>query len=419
MANILLKRLRNYMDSQELLSLLEELKNLAEIGVKPDIRQSYRAFGLGDRIISFQGPDKIKKLDNVIEIFLQNNHEIHKTVSSTMVAESIINIIKESLLNGVEITKNTVNTFYETLLSMPVEEWEVLRYLFGVKISSNDPVRLGPFTIYDWEKHISIIDEKYPHAHLLNQIELAKVSKSILIGVKIVSRDHQRALELADIKFIKFENVLRYMIANRSGHCHIGIFEYRGRSFLEAITVSQSRSTSSAQGRGAYYDVDVDMPFITDQSHGHDRIWALLEKPELNEMEKRIISTIEWVGKGINDLDDANAFIQYIFAIEALLTYSDKTVVTPSIMSQISEASAFIIENTYEKREELDRLVRKLYERRSAIAHSGIQKVTTDELQKALWLVKKLIIKMTTNDELKKMSSIEQLIKWVRQKKYS
>lgn len=134
-----------------------------------------------------------------------------------------------------------------------------------------------------------------------------------------------------------------------------------------------------------------------------------------------MIAAIEWVGKGLRDSDDpAKAFVQFVFAIEALLTFQKKGVlVSPSIASQLAEYSAFILGSDYDSRLEVGKLIKNLYNHRSAIAHGGSQSVLESEVNDALYLVKSLITQMITKPELVAMTSIDQLQEWVSRQKYS
>jgi hypothetical protein len=93
--------------------------------------------------------------------------------------------------------------------------------------------------------------------------------------------------------------------------------------------------------------------------------------------------------------------------------------VSPSIASQLAEFSAYIVGDDFDSRLEVEKSVKKLYGRRSAVAHGGSQSVLESEVIEALKLVRNLLKRITTNPELSAMTSMKQLQDWVQRKKYT
>jgi hypothetical protein len=146
----------------------------------------------------------------------------------------------------------------------------------------------------------------------------------------------------------------------------------------------------------------------------------MLNKGNHSKLEKRIISAIGWAGKALRDEEPARALTQYVFALEALLQFQQRgSMVSPSITYQMAEFAAFIISEELEGRLEIEKMIRNIYARRSAIAHGGSNGVNEEELYKALVLLKRLIITLTINNEFKDLTSIEEISEWVKVKKYS
>ena len=126
---------------------------------------------------------------------------------------------------------------------------------------------------------------------------------------------------------------------------------------------------------------------------------------------------IEWIGRGVNDPHASSAFIQFLFGVEALLTFQEG-LISPSLASNLAECAAFILKDDLKHRLDVERRVRKIYERRGAVVHSGKHDISEEEAAEALLLVKSIIGKLVTKPEFEKMTSIQQLIDWVKNKKY-
>ncbi|HEY5242333.1 MAG TPA: hypothetical protein VIJ22_12730 [Polyangiaceae bacterium] len=60
-------------------------------------------------------------------------------------------------------------------------------------------------------------------------------------------------------------------------------------------------------------------------------------------MQKRLVTAAEWVGKARRDADRAKAFVQVVFALEALLQIQDRKMpVQPSVTYRLTETAAYI-----------------------------------------------------------------------------
>lgn len=412
----------------ELLSAVSNLVSIAELGpfsLEADkANTSYRKFGSAPALV-FYGHDKVKQLEEAFELFWKSDDEVYQTIAKTTVERKVVHLVSSSCQNEEYLTESDIEQMFDELLAIPKEEWEVFRPLYGARLSTKSPLKLGPFTVYNWELHQPLITTKYPPEEVLWDVHLTTVHlkdalTDLLISFKVSTCDESRAKEFADIRFRQFENVVRYMIANKEGRLDVGIFDYRSWNSFTSISLSTTCAVTSFQGEGVYQQVDIDDPFFINSSAGHTWIWNTLSQSNLSKMQQQVIAAIEWTGKGVRDPDPAKAFVQFVFAIEALLTFKQQGVlISPSIASQIAEYSAFIIGTDFESRSQVEKLVKKIYGRRSAVAHGGSQSVLESEVNEALWLVKSLITRIITEPELLAMTSMTQLQEWVFRQKYS
>lgn len=412
----------------ELLSMIGNLVSIAELGPfsleNCKANTSYRIFGC-DPALFLRGDDKVKQFEEAVEHFWENNHEVYQTIAKKTVERKVVHLVFYSCQNEEPLTESDIEQMFDELLAIPKEEWEVFRPLYGARLSTESPLKLGPFTVYNWELHQPLITTKYPPEEVLwnvhsTTVHLKDALTDLLISIKVSTRDESRAKEFADIRFRQFENVVRYMIANKKGRLDVGIFDYRSGNSFTSISLSTTCAVTSSQGEGVYQQVDIDDPFFINSSAGHTWIWNTLSQSNLSKMQQQVIAAIEWTGKGVRDPDPAKAFVQFVFAIEALLTFKQQGVlISPSIASQMAEYSAFIIGTDFESRSQVERLVKKLYGRRSAVAHGGSQSVLESEVYEALGLVKYLITKIITEPALLAITSIDQLQEWISRQKYS
>lgn len=372
------------------------------------------------------GSNRISQFEELVKKFLNYDNEISSSLSKQTIENRIIDLLCKSYLSKSPINQGEVEILLNDFQSILNEEWEVFRILRGAKLSSKIPLELGPYKIYSWSLHQSILMTQYSEDENCSEDEnwwqscVFTETNELLISSKATARDASKAREIADSKFRQFENIIRYMLGNKSGQVDIGIFDYHSPSISKSLSMSLTRKGGASNLQGSYVPVDLNDSYFIDPQRGHAWIWNVLQQSSLFELQKKIVAAIEWIGKGVRDTDPARSFVQFTFALEALLTFNEKgTLVSPSVASQLAEFSAFLLGKDCEERIQVEKTVKSLYSVRSAIAHGGSQSVSEEVVKEALSLVKSLIIRMTTDSELCEINSMNQLKTWVNQKKYS
>jgi len=93
----------------------------------------------------------------------------------------------------------------------------------------------------------------------------------------------------------------------------------------------------------------------------------LKDKSSRTELENRIITALRWIGSGINEEVDCDKFLKFAIALECLLLSREEE----GKGSSIAERCAFILSDNPQDRANIDKEVKKLYGKRSDIAHEG------------------------------------------------
>lgn len=214
--------------------------------------------------------EHIKQFDEAINLCWKNDSEIHQTISEKTIKTKIDNLILNAYKTEKPITKLEIEELFNDLKAIPKIEEEILHPLYGTKLSTPELLKLGLFTVYNWELHESHITQKYPHLieHIAYQSFLKDAKQLMLISVKVLTRDSSRVQEVAYSRFRQFENVVRYMIADKEGRIDVGIFDYHQGAWLKSFVLSDTGTSYSSQRQGALRPVDIDNPFFRD-SNGH------------------------------------------------------------------------------------------------------------------------------------------------------
>jgi hypothetical protein len=377
---------------------------------------SYRGFGFGKNGVVVKGNDAVRRFDELVDEIWAASAELHAGYSRKEIQSEVIAVMRGCHEN--ETTPNTQQAQHllDGLLQDQPEEWTVIRGVNGAVLRSDHPLHLGPFSLYDKEKDLEDLKER--RSLLSSPVFSVDRYPAVLVVTDVVSRTAGRAIELADKQFTRFENAIRYMMGTRDTSFYVGVTGNRDRWTLEGHAVSDANLNSSAQRKGPMEPVDLSDTYFASAECGNAKIWALFEVDNTSQIERRIMSAVEWIGRGVSELDDTNAFTQFMFALESLLKHDPKSVIKPSIVASISEMAAFVLADGYDKRCRIEGQVKELYSSRSAIVHGGRMQVPTDDARQALWLAKSIVITLLVDPEISQFSSLEELAKWIKKQKY-
>ena len=277
-------------------------------------------------------------------------------------------------------------------------------------------ISLGDFTIYNFKKAESILVEKYPY--LTNrELYFNRRQSDIFLGIKVAARENAKAVEKADELVEIFENVMNYVITDLTHVRSVGVFNFRGWRNTSRVVCNNS-SMGFHGSNEIWLPVKIEDKFFTDSSSGNDKIWPLITKADKTELERRLIQAIEWIGKGVHDKDKSKALVQFVFSIEGMLQYDGKTLITPSIVSQLSDWLAFIIQDQPDKRKQIAKYFKGTYKKRSAIVHGGAKTIDIKDLQIALQIAKLMVISFLVTKPFCNMRTIEELGDYITELKF-
>ncbi|MDX2242845.1 MAG: HEPN domain-containing protein [Leptolyngbyaceae cyanobacterium bins.302] len=413
-----------------------------------------RSFRYESMSLSLQGYDIHNQMEDVVDQLWDFDQKIQQSVSRKIIEKKIIEMIFQYQQTTVEPTVNDLKKVLTELRDLDEQEWLVIRPVHGASLEGETSTKLGPFTLYTWDAYQALIastdpsilnsclqnayecrrlDENYPsHFPLLENLG------NIFISVKVVAHDSQRAIQLADERFNQFENVISYMLGQEARQFNFGVTDCPTLNGTEHLLmpIQTKGITYSSNLQDSLFRLELDSPFFRDGkirideasenqlyvNFGHNWIWKTLEleSSQVPDWHHRILSAVEWIGKGLRDKNSARSLVQFTFALEALFFYQKKGIlVSPSIASTLAEFTAFIVGANCIERLDIIRKVNEIYEKRSAVAHGAKQSVSIISVSEALRLVKSLITQIITSSEFLTFQSINDLRDWVNERKYS
>lgn len=397
---------------------MNEIIGLSEIGNylgRSDI--SVQSFGFGKKVINFVNENKFKYFDAIYNAYSLDS-EIEETYTLKKYESLLIDHFRDFMLQGSPAKPSDVILFCENLKAEKKKLFSVFRDIHGVTLNNpSSPLLLGKYTVYEFQSQKNTIEQK---TKLNPEYIWFGDSPQYLIEWKAEARHFEKAVEIADQEFERFELILRYIIGNPTSRFEVGILNYQGWRHRRAYIFSDDGQVSnSASNHGAFEPIPLDEPYFSSEEAGYKYVWDIASSNNLNKFQKRILLAIEWIGQSMAEPLPQSAFLKSAIALEIIFTYSEKTIITPSILNQISEGAALILGETVEERLEIESKVKKLYGLRSAIVHSGNKNINESDHQNMLGVSRAVVTKLLTSKALINIESVEKLYELLKSTKYS
>ena len=144
------------------------------------------------------------------------------------------------------------------------------------------------------------------------------------------------------------------------------------------------------------------------------RISKILSADKPNEIEERILASIQWAGRAAVELQERReeAFLHYAIALESIVLGGKHNV---ELTYQLSMRTALLAGDTPEERVEIKKEIRDLYDTRSRIVHSGLYEVTDADVRNIKHRAVTCILRILTKEPFISMTKEDQINDWFDQ----
>jgi hypothetical protein len=357
--------------------------------------QRYRGFGCGISI-PYSTAEKYKEA-------LQDLYSQDKTVPETYTLESfekeLAFFLAPYVAAGAQIDNLAITGFLKEISAVPIVQHEVYRPISGVTlVHAQEPVVLGPFTIYSTALH----------AVQLSTVVGGRLTSSLVdnaaayvIGVKLMTREDAKALDLADALFERFERAIRFMIGRPKTSYDVGILNYSGSTRNRAFVFTDDWGSSSTQRKGAVSELPIDAAYLVNPANGFDAIWSIFDARSPSEMKQRVLLAIDWIGESYGENVVSSAFIKAAIALEILFNEQKNDFLSKGIAAQISESVALLLGSDLDSKLGTEKRLRELYGIRSGIAHAGKNDIKASDLDSIQSLARQSVIQVMVNPAFK------------------
>jgi hypothetical protein len=368
-----------------------------------------------ENILVFQGIESFSIFEYVKNEFYNMNGEIANTVTMKDFIKYLNKLILSSKKENTEITKDSIQILFKEILEVPTKKYNIIKGIYGIKLIDNEKeLKLGPFDVFFQTKYKEILSKTYPPplGFLWERWEY-----DYLVTVSVNARTENKANELADDMLYMLELFIYFAIGQYKKEFCVNIVSKITKKYDSYLIFDEE--TIGANFSNDFVDfVPLDDEYFTDSSIGNNKIWDLLFVKQKTSLENRIISAIEWIGKANCEINYKNRFLFYVFALESILNYQEKDMISPSIAHRITESTAMLLGKSYEERILIEKKVKEIYKIRSALAHGTNKDVSNEEMYLAMTISRNVVIEFLTNSDLVGMNNIENFYDYLKKKKY-
>jgi hypothetical protein len=359
--------------------------------------------------------ENIRTFEAAIDKLLASIPTATDTVSRKSFEERLLSEIGKKRANGDAFSQEDANQFLKQVLEMPVQDLRVLRRLYGVMLNDDVPVKMGTFSILTG-RHLKTMISRPKLAIMATQpIE----DQEAFIECSVKARDTEKAVELADALFYRFELMARFLIGRRTNNFEVGVLNYVGPQLRDRIVLSETGRIAGTglAWQGALSKVSIGDEFFRELPPPLARLVELITSPN-NPFETHVIRCAEWTSQAMGDPNAASAFVKGAIALEVLFSTNEKGVITPSIMAQIAESCAYILGGSTDDAITIEREVKRLYSVRSAIVHTGKDSVDEQDLHALISICCRVIICLMSDKHFVAIDTISKLADNFRSRKY-
>ena len=324
-----------------LLPIVNEIIELAETGDflgRTDVSLTF--FYREDNPIYFVNENKYR---DALSRAFDSNEEIKRTYTLKKYESLLIDHFRECFLKKCLAKNEDVSSFVEKLKAESIKTFSVFRDIHGIVLNSPiTPLILGGYTIYEFASQKEFIESIFDSKTDSFPPIWCNDNPEYLIEWKAEARHFEKAIEIADEHFERFELILRYVIGSATNHFEVGVLNYQGWRQRKAYILSVGEVSNSSTTHGPREPIRLDEPYLVNEDTGYHTVWGFTTNKNLNEFQKRIMLAVEWIGQSMADPSPQSAFIKAAIALEIIFTYTERDIITPGIMHQISESIALI-----------------------------------------------------------------------------
>jgi len=400
------------MSGKDISIKIKRLKTIAFFGKHRFMNLGIDAFAEvfeeGENAVSFISVGNVNEFDSISRYLYNSNNSIVDNYTLRTFQSELAKLLGKLNKEDRDAQKNDWTEFINGLNDKPIIEAQILAPIHGVTMNQ-DRINLGEFIIYKSSNFYKTLKDDYPKIVEM-KANAMDFGTEYVIGIKKKAKDISKCQELAEKELYCFENVANFVTGGLHGLKRVGIVNYLDSRKFVSIILSGDSINESKQTLNSFEKVQIDNPSYLDEQNGNSIIWTLITSKK-NELQRKIVESIEWCGRAMVEPDDSKALLQYIISIESLLQFDEKKLINPSIVSRLSDMIGFLLGQNRKQRLDYVKYVIDLYGERSSISHGGLRNISYISLHTAMVLCHKIIRKFLTTETYNEFENKETFLK--------
>lgn len=212
-------------------------------------------------------------------------------------------------------------------------------------------------------------------------------------------------------------NIIRLFYFSRTGHTLSRNFNYFGisgytynRDQFVHFTTSEPTTNIEIKSGSLKMPYNLDRLFFKERQSELNKISNIVSKSSKSELEKLLISSIDFFGEGVNDFITKYAFLNFFVSLENLLLLTKESQITQNLATR----TALLLGSDAKEKQFIQSEIIDLYDIRSALVHKGKDFVEYDNLLRIGSYVNRVIFTILNktdiyNDQISLINNLSQL----------
>jgi hypothetical protein len=236
----------------------------------------------------------------------------------------------------------------------------------------------------------ALIDQQVPQIFISNSV-VAKIS---------VEGESSKVKDLAEEEIETSLNLLRcytHVLFSHGLRVKMGLRHTTGYYFRPSMGFSSTDEswTFESNNVGVNHNFELSKAKIAflKKRYAFDELSQIIAKPtsQRTKLEKLIVTTIRWLGRGVSEDDKANKVLHYAAASETLIMGQ---ISEGEITEKFSRRLAYLIGRSSEERANLYARAKALYNKRSKVIHAGSTAIEESDVIALEFLTLKALVEM-------------------------
>lgn len=304
----------------------------------------------------------------------------------------------ELKIKNIAADERNFSRFFNRLNTAKKEKMTIFHQIYGLEVTSNEPVKIGCFTLYNYHIHK---DEIIALTGFQTEEELLKwheefTKHDVWISTEFEIVDMDKAYELSCRRFEVLQGICQFIFDIEGYNAHaVCVLSDVQSSHSRCYILSESRMKDIGESDiHRFEDIDV-INLVHDSHHIFVPLIEKIFASKKSEILNRIRNAFTTYGRILYERADVQKFVMYITTIESLVGYDNS-----NLTELISKYVSAMISNNYSSYLTTKSDFKIVYNQRSEISHGSRITILQGDLAYAKAYTIELILKFVTDKEI-------------------